>query len=50
MLVIKQNCYYYLERAAREDRRPHQACGRTEVEDANLIAQGALAEAWGLTT
>ena len=39
-----------LERASREDRRPQQACGRREVENASLIVQGVLAEAWGLTT
>ena len=39
-----------LERAAREDRRPQQGGGRRSVEDASLIPQVALAEAWGLTT
>ena len=36
--------------AEREDRRPQKRRGRQGVEDASLIAQGALAEAWGLTT
>ena len=39
-----------LERPAGEGRRPHEGRGRQGVEDASLIAQGALAEAWGLTT
>ena len=39
-----------LERPAGEDRRPQQARRRQGVEDAGLIALGALAEAWGRTT
>ena len=38
-----------LERAAREDRRPHQACVRLVVDDVYWTARGHVDGGWGRT-